>query len=277
MPKTVRALLLASHPGPTVVVTIVAGVLGFGLSYAPARLVLLMAAILAGQLSIGWSNDWIDADRDAAVNRADKPAARGAVTVGVVRAAAFVAAGTMIVLSLLLGPLAALAHIVAVAMGWAYNLGLKNTPISVVPYAISFGLLPAVATLGQVVPQFPAPWVVVVGALLGIAAHFTNVLPDLAFDRDTGVHGLPHRLGARVSGYIAFACVALATIILTFGPGPEPRPILLAGLLVGLVIAVVGIVLVARTNTTRLLMQLIMACALIDVVMLALAGQSTAL
>ncbi len=277
MPKTVRSLLLASHPGPTVVVTIVSGVLGFGLSYAPGRLVLLMAAVLAGQLSIGWSNDWIDSDRDAAVNRTDKPAARGAVAVSLVRAAAFVAATIMIVLSLLLGPLAAIAHIAAVAMGWAYNLGLKNTPISVVPYAVSFGLLPAVATLGQVVPQFPAPWVVVVGALLGIAAHFTNVLPDLADDNDTGVRGLPHRLGARASGYIAFACVALATVILTFGPGPHPAPVLLAGLVVGLLIAAIGVILVARTNTTRLLMQLIMACALIDVVMLALAGQSTAL
>jgi 4-hydroxybenzoate polyprenyltransferase len=277
MPKTVRALLLASHPGPTVVVTVVAGVLGFGLAYAPARLILLMAAVLAGQLSIGWSNDWIDADRDAAVHRTDKPAARGAVAVGVVRAAAFVAAGTMVVLSLLLGPLAAIVHIVAVAMGWAYNLGLKNTPVSFVPYAVSFGLLPAVATLGQVVPQFPAPWVIVVGALLGVAAHFTNVLPDLADDRDTGIRGLPHRLGARASGYTAFACVALATIILTFGPGPHPGPLLLTGLVIGLVIAAVGVVLVARTNTTRLLMQLIMTCALIDVGMLALAGQSTAL
>ena len=277
MPKPVRSLLLASHPGPTVVVTLVGGVLGFGLSYAPARLILLMAAVLAGQLSIGWSNDWIDADRDAAVHRRDKPAARGAVAVGVVRTAAFVAAAVMVVLSLLLGPLAAIAHIVAVAMGWAYNLWLKNTPISVVPYAVSFGLLPAVATLGQPIPQFPAPWVIVVGALLGIAAHFTNVLPDLADDRDTGVRGLPHRLGAHASGYVAFGCVALATIILTFGPGPHPAPTLLAGLVIGLVIAVIGIVLVARTNTTRLLMRLIMACALIDVLMLALAGQSTAL
>jgi 4-hydroxybenzoate polyprenyltransferase len=277
MAKPVRSLLLASHPGPTAVVTLVAGVLGFGLSYAPARLILLMAAILAGQLSIGWSNDWIDADRDAAVHRPDKPAARGAVAVGIVRAAAFVAAAVMVVLSFLLGPLAGVTHIVAVAMGWAYNLGLKNTPISVVPYAVSFGLLPAVATLGQPVPQFPAPWVIVVGALLGIAAHFTNVLPDLADDQDTGVRGLPHRLGARASGYIAFACVAVATIILTFGPGGRPGPVLLAGLVIGLVIAVIGIVLVSRTNTTRVLMRLIMGCALIDVVMLALAGQSIAL
>jgi hypothetical protein len=69
----------------------------------------------------------------------------------------------------------------------------------------------------------------------------------------------------------------VATIILTFGPGPEPGPLLIAGLVIGLVIALVGVVLVARAKTTRLLMQLIMAVALIDVVMLALAGQSTAL
>ncbi len=277
MPKSVRALLLASHPGPTIVVTIVAGVLGFGLGYPLGRLILLMAAVLAGQLSIGWSNDWIDAGRDAAVHRRDKPAARGAIAVTAVRTAAFTAAGATVVLSLLLGPLAAAVHILAVGMGWAYNLGLKNTAVSFLPYAVSFGLLPAVATLGQTVPRFAAPWVLAVGALLGVAAHFTNVLPDLADDRDTGIRGLPHRLGSRPSGYIAFACVGIATVILTFAPGPHPNAALLVGLVAGLTIAIVGTILVARTNTTRVLMRLIMACALIDVVMLALAGQSTAL
>lgn len=276
MPKTVRGLLLACHPGPTVVVTIVGGVLGFGLGYPPARLILLMAAVLAGQLSIGWSNDWIDADRDAAVHRADKPAARGAIGVGTVRTAAFVAAAATIILSFLLGVFAGIVHVIGVGMGWAYNLGLKNTPVSFLPYAISFGLLPAVATLGQETPRFAAGWVVLVGALLGVAAHFTNVLPDLADDRDTGIRGLPHRLGARASGYIAFACVGIATVVLTFGPGPHPSLPLLIGLAAGVVISVVGVVLVARTSPTRLLMRLIMACALIDVVMLALAGQSIA-
>ncbi|WP_431198212.1 UbiA family prenyltransferase [Leifsonia xyli] len=100
MAKKVLSLLLASHPGPTVVVTVIAVGLGIGLGYPPGRLVLLALAILFGQLSIGWSNDWLDAARDRAVERADKPAARGDVSVSTVRTAAFVALVVALLLTL---------------------------------------------------------------------------------------------------------------------------------------------------------------------------------
>ncbi|WP_431277246.1 UbiA family prenyltransferase [Leifsonia poae] len=225
-------------------------------------------------MSIGWSNDWLDAARDAAVKRSDKPAARGAIGVGIVRAAAFIALAAALLVTALLGPLAVAAHVVAIAGGWAYNLGLKSTVVSFVPFAISFGLLPAIATLGQPEPAFPAPWVFAAGALLGVAAHVTNVLPDLADDDATGIRGLPHRIGAVPSGLLAFACLAVATIAITFGPGWPPRPLLIVGLIIGLAITALGVVLLLRGTPTRLLMQLIMTCAIVDVVMLALAGQS---
>jgi 4-hydroxybenzoate polyprenyltransferase len=276
MANKATALLLASHPGPTVVVTVVATVLGIGLGYSPGRLAILALAVLLGQLSIGWSNDWLDAARDAAVQRADKPAARGAISVAAVRTAAFVALVAAVLVTLLLGPLAVLAHVIVIGGGWAYNVGLKSTVASFVPFAISFGVLPAIATLGQADPAFPAPWVYAAGALLGVAAHVTNVLPDLADDAATGIRGLPHRLGAVPSGLLAFACLAIATVALTFGPGWPPRPLLIAGLAIGLAIAALGTVLLLRRTPTRLLMQLIMMCAIVDVAMLALAGQSIA-
>lgn len=270
------SLLLASHPGPTLVVTVVATVLGVGLGYPPGRLALLAVAILLGQLSIGWSNDWLDAARDREVARADKPAARGDIPTAVVRSSAFVALLLALAVTALLGPGALIAHGVAVAGGWAYNLGLKSTVVSFVPFAVSFGLLPAIATLGQVAPAWPAPWVLAAGALLGVAAHVTNVLPDLSDDARTGIRGLPHRLGAHVSGLLAFACLAVATALITAGPGFPVRPVLLAGLVIGLAAVVLGVVLLLRRSPTRLLMQLIMTCAVVDVVMLALAGQSIA-
>lgn len=270
------SLLLASHPGPTAVVTVVATVLGFGIGYPPGRLGLLALAILLGQLSIGWSNDWLDAARDREVERADKPAARGDVPLGAVRACAFGALLLALIATWLLGAGALLAHAAALAGGWAYNLGLKSTAFSFVPFAVSFGLLPAIVTLGQIAPAWPAPWVLAAGALLGVAAHVTNVLPDLADDARTGVNGLPHRLGARVSGLLAFGCLAVATALITVGPGIPVRPLLLAGLVIGLAASGVGVVLLLRRSPTRLLMQLVMTCAVVDVVMLALAGQSIA-
>ncbi|WP_426623895.1 UbiA family prenyltransferase [Leifsonia sp. McL0607] len=270
------SLLLASHPGPSVVVTVVATVLGIGLGYPPGRLGLLALAVLLGQLSIGWSNDWLDAARDREVARADKPAARGDIPIRAVSASAFAALVLAVIATWLLGLGALIAHTVALAGGWAYNLGLKSTVFSFMPFAVSFGLLPAIATLGQAAPAWPAPWVLAAGALLGVAAHVTNVLPDLADDAQTGIRGLPHRLGARASGLIAFACLALATALISFGPGLPARPLLIVGLVIGLAAVVVGVVLLLRRSPTRLLMQLIMTCAIVDVVMLALAGQSIA-
>jgi 4-hydroxybenzoate polyprenyltransferase len=280
MPNKVRALVLACHPGPSVVVTVVAIVLGIALGYEPLRLILLGAAVLTGQLSIGWSNDWIDAKRDAAVHRTDKPVARGDVSPESVRAASFTALAATVVLSTFLGPVAAAAQLAGVAAGWAYNSSLKSTPFSVVPYAVCFGLLPAVATFGQAHPQAPAPWVLTVGALLGVAAHFTNVLPDLDDDRRTGIRGLPHIVGGRASGVVAFLCVAVAGILLSLGIlSAADRRVLSdviawLGLAAALAIAAVGTVLVTRSNTSRILMRLVMAGAIIEVVMLAFSGQS---
>ena len=271
MAKKVLSLLLASHPGPTVVVTVIVTGLGIGLGYPPGRLAVLALAVL---LSIGWSNDWLDAARDAAVHRTDKPAARGDVSVSVVRLAAFLAVAAAILVTLPLGLGALAAHVVVIAGGWAYNLGLKATAYSWLPFAVSFGTLPAIATLGQEQPALPQWWVYAAGALLGVAAHVTNVLPDLDDDARTGIRGMPHRLGARVSGLVAFSGLAIATLLITFGPGLPVRPLLIAGLVIGLAAAITGVVLLLRRSPTRLLMQLIMTCAIVDVVMLALAGQS---
>ncbi|MGN7801051.1 UbiA family prenyltransferase [Leifsonia sp. 22587] len=274
MAKKVLSLLLASHPGPTVVVTVIATGLGLGLGYPPLRLAVLALAVLLGQLSIGWCNDWLDAARDRAVARTDKPAARGDVSVATVRASAFVALVGGILVTLPLGAGALVAHVIAIASGWAYNLGLKATAWSWLPFAVAFGVLPAIATLGQATPALPQWWVFVAGALLGVAAHVTNVLPDLDDDARTGIRGLPHRLGARVSGLLAFAALAVATVLITFGPGLPVRPLLIVGLVIGLAATVAGVVLLLRRSPTRLLMQLIMTCAIVDVAMLALSGQS---
>src|SRR6478609_10157167 len=84
-------LALASHLGPTVAVSVFAFAMAAGAD-APARTTgLVGAAVLAGQLSIGWSNDWIDADRDAAVGRTDKPVGAGRVSRVAIRNAAFIA------------------------------------------------------------------------------------------------------------------------------------------------------------------------------------------
>src|SRR6195952_2020808 len=145
--STWRALALSCHPIPTAGVTLISAGLAAlaGLGWATGFL--FVAAVCSGQLSIGWSNDWIDAARDRAAGRTDKPAAGGAGPIRSVAVAAVAALPVLIVLSFLLGVPSALAALTLVAAGWAYNLGLKATRASWVPYAIGFGALPAAATL----------------------------------------------------------------------------------------------------------------------------------
>jgi 4-hydroxybenzoate polyprenyltransferase len=113
-------------------------------------------------------------------------------------------------------------HLVAVAGGWAYDLGLKRTALSWLPYAVSFWLLTAFLTLG--LPGHPAPpwWLVAGGALLGTGAHFLNVVPDVDDDLAAGIRGLPQRLGAARSAVVGALLLAAAVVVVTFGPGRPP-------------------------------------------------------
>jgi len=278
MTSRVRLLLASSHPGPTVTVTVLATVLAAASGHPLGIVVLVALAVLAGQLSIGLANDWIDADRDRAVGRTDKPVALGRISVGEVRAAALGTAAVAVVLSLLLGPVAAVAHLVLVAAGWAYDAGLKRTAFSVAPFLVAFGLLPVVSVAAGG-GQLPAWWAVATGAVFGVAIHCTNVLPDLVDDEATGVRGFPHRLGLRLSGVVAFGSLMLGAVLVLLGqvvgddPVGGPGVVLaVVATLAVLVLAAAGIRLVLTGPPTRTLFRLVIASSLVLVVELGLAG-----
>lgn len=216
----VVGLVRACHPGPTVTVTaiVVTLVLGTGQRWTalPAG-----AAVLTGQLSVGWSNDLADQGRDRAAGRLDKPVAAGTLPVGIVKRAIAVALVGCAVFSLALGWLAGTVHLLAVAAGWAYNLALKGSPVSVLPYAVAFAALPTFVSLNLPGSPWPEPWTVVAGSLLGAGAHFLNVLPDLERDRLTGVRGLPQRLGA--AGSLAMGAAMMGASLLLIASAGHPQ------------------------------------------------------
>jgi 4-hydroxybenzoate polyprenyltransferase len=272
---TARGLALATHLGPTVAVTTVATLLAVAAGVPGPRAVLLCAAVLAGQASIGWSNDWLDADRDRAVARADKPVVQGAVGPALLRAAALVAAATAVVLSLLLGLVPGLLLLALVASGWAYNAGLKRTPASVLGYVVGFGALPAgVVAAAPGTPVAPW-WLITAGAALGAAAHLANVAPDLEDDAATGVRGLPHRLGARVSAVTGALLLGSASVVLVLGPAGSPTPAGWAGL--ALALPAVGIAALAATaRFRRAAFPAVMLLTVLDVVLLLAGGAALA-
>ena len=269
-PRFAVALLAACHPGPTVVVTALALALTVGVGAPGGRAALAASAVLAGQLSVGWSNDWLDTDRDVANGRADKPTVTGQVTATLLRRAALVAVVGCVLLSLAAGWLVpGLVHLAAVASAWIYNLGAKSTPLSWLPYAVSFGLLPLFVLPATVPGASIPPWVIMATALLGIGAHLANTLPDLEEDRRTGVRGFPQRIGRRATSILAPLVLAGATAVIVLGSGP-PGPLGWAGaVLAGALAAGAGLVGAVRPRS-RLPFSLSMAVAMVCVLLLVL-------
>ena len=227
-------LARACHPLPAVAVVLFGSALAAVAGAGTSRTVLLAAALLTGQLSIGWLNDAVDAPLDAAAGRTEKPVVAGQVSAGTVRAAAAAAVVATVPLSLALGRLPGLLHLLLVASGWAYDLRLKRTVLSPLPYLVAFGALPAVAatTAGAPVPVL----LVTAAGVLAVAAHFANTVPDAEADARTGVRGLPQRLGPTGSRWVAGAGVVAASLVLLVGAWsvlPVPSVVLLvaAGLL----------------------------------------------
>jgi len=218
-----RALVAASHPLPSAAVSAFAVAVSAAAGRAPGGVLLTGLAVLAGQLSIGWSNDLLDRARATTAGRSDKPLATGAADPGTVRRATWLAVVACVPLSLANGLLAGTVHLVAVSGGWAYNLGLKRTWASPAPYAVSFALLTCFITLGLDGSPWPPPWAVWAGALLGVGAHFLNVVPDVDDDLAEGVRGLPQRIGARASAVTGAVLMAAAATLAVAGPeGPVP-------------------------------------------------------
>jgi len=216
MLRGVAPLLRAAHPEPSAAVTLAATALAVGAGLG-ARAALVTLAVGSGQVSIGWSNDWLDRDRDRAGRRVDKPVAQDQVAARTVLVAAVAALTVCVVASAALGPAAAAAHLVGVGAGWIYNLWAKRTVLSIVPWMVAFGLLPAVVTLTLPLDRWPAGWIMAAGALLGGGAHLANAIPDLEEDRAAGVEGLPHRLGRARALWTTAALVAAGVALVTYG------------------------------------------------------------
>ena len=263
-------LVRACHWQPTLAVTAIATSLALSVGRGTGAL-LVAAGVVTGQLSVGWSNDYIDRQRD--VDRDDKPIATGAVSAAAVRRGAMAALIVCVPLSLASGWRAGLVHLVAVGAAWMYNLGLKATVLSPVPYIVAFGLLPAFVTLGKAGHPLPPLWAFVGAALLGYGAHFVNTLSDLDDDLRFGIRGLPQRLGASASLHIGALLLYAAALTLTLAP-PGPPSLAALGLLVLAMFFMVGLIVAARHGHPKAAWYMTLATALLAVTLLLANGSA---
>jgi 4-hydroxybenzoate polyprenyltransferase len=210
------------------------------------RLALLAGLLVGNQYAAGALNDAVDADADAAADRG-KPIQRGVISRRAVATAAVVAGVASLGFGLALGPATFALAVVGLACAWSYDLWLKGTLFSALPFAVA---VPIVPLFGYgAAGRFPAVlwWAWPIGALLAIATHLADALPDVERDRATGVRGLATRLGVGRAAVVAAACYAAAVAMaLVSGLAAGDRPVVAAGAALAVVLGLAALAAGAR-------------------------------
>jgi protoheme IX farnesyltransferase len=247
----IRSLIFLGHPGPSILVTAVlvaiAGLAGRGIPDA-VRILQLIGAMLPVQLCIGVVNDVVDLPGDA-VAKPHKPLVRGVVsrptaaTIGVVLGAIGLGAAATINLPTL--GLDAL----ALGAGLSYDLGLRRTALSWVPWWGGMAVLPfeGYASVGSIPSKLLA--LIPLSGLVALGLHFANALPDIDDDRVAGRRSLPVLAGvngSRWAGPMGLAAAGVLAVALTVPLG-QAGPVFFAGVAV----LAAGVVAVTVTRSPR--------------------------
>jgi 4-hydroxybenzoate polyprenyltransferase len=222
------------HPAPaTTVVALTAALGGILLTQAGQplgmRLLLTTLSVAGSQILTGALNDWADRRRDR-LAQPTKPLPSGAVSPGVALVVAGFGALLQLAASVPLGPLPLALGTVASLSAVAYNLWLSRRPLSVLPYLVSFGLLPLWVASGVGVDLARVAVAPLIVGPFAAAAHLANTVRDYEADAALGSRNLAQALGRPLAFNLAWALAMAvgigAGVALAIGGGSlEPLPL----------------------------------------------------
>jgi 4-hydroxybenzoate polyprenyltransferase len=190
-------LVRLTHPFPSLLDGAVTAAFAILAGANPATTGRLAVAMVSLQAAIGALNDLVDAPRDAG-RKPGKPIPAGLVSPGAARVVTVAAAALGVGLSLLSGPATTALALLILGVGALYDLRLKGTSWSWLPFAVGIPLLPVYAWLGAA-GRLPSAFVVLIpaAALAGAALAIANALADVERDRAGGTESVATRLGPR--------------------------------------------------------------------------------
>jgi 4-hydroxybenzoate polyprenyltransferase len=127
----------------------------------------------------------------------------GTISESTLRASIVIALIGALIVSIMspLGVSGSAIHFLGLLSAAAYNLKLKSTLFSVVPFMFSFGALPW--AIYAAAGESPPSWMVLAFVLISSAFHFLNVIKDMDTDISQNVMGLPQVLGRKKSTIMA--------------------------------------------------------------------------
>ena len=216
-----KGWLAAAHPFPLTLVLALTALVGVASADGEPdaqKLALLLVAMALSQLAIGWSNDYLDRETDA-THQPWKPIPSGLVDAKAMPLAIGIVLAGSLATGVLLGPVPLLLLIAGTACGLAYNLGLKDTSLSALPFVVALGLLPAFvwASLDVYVAEFLLLYAI--GVPLALAAHVANTVPDIETDMAAGRRGLATVLGRGRSLGLIGVCMVVPPMLAVISQG----------------------------------------------------------
>ena len=248
------------HPAPTLAVASLSAALGAILGAetgnpSDIRLPLTVLAVLGSQILTGALNDWTDRARDA-MAQPTKPIPSGVVAPPMALTLAGAGLALQVGASLPLGLAPMTLGLAASASAISYNLWLSRTPLSVVPYLVSFGLLPLWVAAGVGVPLERVALAPILIGPFAAAAHLANTLRDFDADATLGSRNFAQVLGRRAAFGMAWSLAMGVGLAVGFA-------LILGGILEppGVLLGVIGLAAVAQgiAGSHRLWMGMLVA------------------
>ena len=213
--QRLRDLVRCAHPKQAVVF---AAAMGIAAAFADRpwnEALLVAAAVLTVQLSLGFSNDLCDEKHDHRAGTPRKPLGEGRVDPSSASYWMMVLVLISVPLAAYSGITAAIALLLTLPVGWVHNRWLHRTGFSFLGWAVTFALYPAFLSYGgyagHIHGDAPTWQVTLAAAGLGIAVHFVTSLGDLVADNKSGARTLPLQVALKVGAPRLLLVTVLAT------------------------------------------------------------------
>ena len=203
------------------------------------------------QFGIGATNDVVDAPRDAGL-KPRKPIPGGLVAPRVATAVAMASFAGGVGLAALVGlPVMALS-ILVVWIGLAYDLVLKGTAWSWLPFAVGIPILPVYGWLGAA-GTLPDLFVILVPVAIagGAALAIANSLVDVERDRAAGAGSIAASLGTERAWTVGAGLVVAIILVAAVSTGFDEGMIAAAMVVAVGVVPLAGILLAWRADPAR--------------------------
>ena len=225
--SSLPALIRLAHPLPTALNAAVAAGLTAAAGGSSDQALLAVITMLGVHTSIGALNDLLDRRTD--LGRAEKPLATGEVSERTARTVIATGAAIGLGAASMLGALSLQIAALGATLGYLYDVGLKRTWASLLPFACGVALIPLFAwSAAGHEPPLHILLLSVAAIPGGSALALQNALADFSLDAAAGTRGVVVRIGER-SARVAAAALHLVAWLIVGGSGAAPLPAQLMG------------------------------------------------